>query len=504
MKQKNYLITTCLVIAVLFAVYSIHIDYPLPFHSEEQDHLILAKEIALGNKINAGSNWEIGFTVLLAVINSLLLNNLNQIYIFVPIIFGLILAFSSFLLGRYLFKSSLAGLFFGLFSLMIPSNPAVMGLWFVVPNALALALTPFLIYLFLKGTINKKWAFLFIIFFAFTTIIHPAFTMLLIPLITLYLLFNPKLFERNQMKIAIAIIILIILFPFFASRIGLQEITLTHETFTFISKNITKVLVWESITQYNPKFYLTEFIGLYTIILAGIGTGLIILMRLLIEIKRRQKQKSILEKDFTVSRHQIIIPIAVIVLGFLYFHFHLKDYTFIAPYERMYLILMLFLLLSAASGVFLIWKLLSKKIQFDSMKFLSIAFIAITVFFLLTIPFTQKNELYKNIEVTGVSTIKWIEDFTPKKSSFIALPKNSLTIRFFTERKIFASPPTRAGIPDDFELEKFFIENCTKRNEVLEQTKAEYILGEKEISCSSFEKIYDKKEYKIYKVINVK
>ena len=88
---------------------------------------------------------------------------------------------------------------------------------------------------------------------------------------------------------------------------------------------------------------------------------------------------------------------------------------------------MLFLLLSAASGVFLIWKLLSKKIQFDSMKFLSIAFIAITVFFLLTIPFTQKNELYKNIEVTGVSTIKWIEDFTPKKSSFIALPKNSLT-----------------------------------------------------------------------------
>jgi MFS family permease len=483
-------------------IYSIHINYFLPFHSEEYDHLILARETIKQEKIKAGSNWEIGFSVFLAVMNSVLLNNLHEFLVFVPLLFGLIISLSSFLLGRYLFRSTLAGLFFGLFSLMTPSSPEIMGLWFSTPNAMALALTPLLLFLFLKGTRDKKTAFLFIILFAFTTIVHPAFTLLLIPALALYLLINPRLFKKNQFKIALALIALLFLFPFFSSRIGLEEISLSHATLSSISKNITKVLVWESITQYNPQFKLIDFLGLYSLILAGFGIGLILCLRLLIEAKRRKGKISVMEEDFTVSRHQIIIPILILILGFLYIHFNLRQYTFIAPYERMYLALMFFLLLSAASGLFISWRIITNRTSRQNSKFISVAFVAVVLFFILFLPFSKQTELYRNIETDGMHSLEWIKNFTPKNSSFIALPKNSLVIRALTERKIFASPPTRAGIPDDYRMEKFFIQNCKQKTETIHKTQAEFIFSEKELSCNSFNKVYDKKQYKIYKVLD--
>ncbi|MBU2475928.1 glycosyltransferase family 39 protein [Candidatus Micrarchaeota archaeon] len=498
--NQNSLIILAIFIACVFSVYSLHINYPLPYHSEEFDHEIMAKETAKTGKITAGTNWEIGFSVFFGIINSLLFNNLIDFLVFIPILFALMISFSSFLLGRHLFKNNLAGMLFALFALMIPSNPGIMGLMFAVPNSMALALTPMLLFLFLKGTTHKKSALLFIILFAFTTIVHPAFTLILIPIIGFYLLINPKLFERNQFKIAVGIIALILLLPFFASRIGLEQVNLTHNTLTSISKNLSKVLVWESITQSNPKFYLTDFLGHYILFLAGIGFGLMLMLRLLIEVKRRKGKTSEMEKDFIVSKHQIILPIALIILGFLYMHFNLKNYTFIVPYERMYLELMLFFLLNAASGVFLLWKILSKKTSQEMLKPLSIGFIVLILFLLLTVPFSQQKELYKNIEVTGIPAVSWIQENTKKDSSFIALPKHSLAIKAFTERKIFASPSTRAGIPDDYGMESFFMKNCPEKKETIEKTKAEYIFSEKEISCDSFEKIYDKKEYKIYLV----
>lgn len=498
--NQNSLIIFCLIITVLFTVNSLHADYPLPFHSEEYDHLILAKE-STQEKIELGLNWEINFSVMLAVINALMLNNLNKFLILIPLISGLILALSSFILGRFLFKSSLAGILFGVFALMIPSSPSIMGLMFATPNSLALSLIPLLLYLFLKGTAHKKTAFLFMILFALTTIIHPAFTLILIPLIAVYLILNPKLFKKNQLKIAIAVILLLILMPFFASRIG-TEVSLTHQSLTEITKNAEKVLIWKSITQYSPKFFLADFIGYYLTALAGIGTGLIILMRLLIEFKRKKSMHSLMEKEFIVSKHQIILPIAVIILSFLYLHFNLNDYTFLVPYERMFLVLMLFLLLNAAAGTYLIWKILANKISRQTLKPFSIVFIVLILFFLLTVPFSHKTELYKNIESTGVSSLDWIKENTEKDSSFIAVPKNSLTIKFFTERNIFASPPTRAGLADPFKLEVFSIQNCDKKNEIIKETKAGYIFEDKEIECNSFNKIYDKKDYKIYKVIN--
>ncbi len=500
--NQNLLIILCLIITVLFTVNSIHSDYPLPFHSEEYDHLILAKESTQG-KIELGLNWEISFSVMLAVINALMLNNLNKFLIFIPIISGLILALSSFILGRFLFKNNLAGLLFSLFALMIPSNPSLMGLMFATPNSMALSLIPLLLFLFLKGTTHKKTAFVFMILFALTTIIHPAFTLILIPLIVIYLVLNPKLFQKNQLKIAITIVLLIILMPVFASRIG-TEVSLTHQSLTEITKNAGKVLIWESITQYAPKFFLKDFIGYYLIGLAGIGTGLIILLRLLIEFKRKKGMHSLMENEFTVSKHQIILPIAVIALSFLYLYFNLNDYTFIVPYERMFLVLMLFMLFNAAAGTYLIWRILINKISEQTLKPFTVVFVVLILFFLLTVPFSQKTQLYKNIETSGISSLDWIEKNTEKNSSFIAVPKNSLVIKFFTERKIFASPPTRAGLADSFKLEVFAIQNCDKKNEIIKKTKADYIFEDKEFECKSFNKIYDKKDYKIYKVIKTK
>jgi len=268
-----------------------------------------------------------------------------------------------------------------------------------------------------------------------------------------------------------------------------------------ISKNLNTVLIWQSITHYAPKFFLADFLGYYLLVFAGLGFGAIISMRLLIEFKRRTNLQSVLEKDFTVSRHQIIIPISVIIFGFLYIFFHLKNYTFIAPYERTFLVLMLVLVFSAASGAFLLLKTLQKKMNSDLIKPFSVGLILLIVFLLITVPFSQKNELYRNLETSGISSLEWIKEFTPKKSSFIAVPENSLVIRTLTERKIFGSPPTRAGIPDDFKLESFFIQSCENKNKTINNTQADFLFTEKEVSCTSFDKIYDKKEYKIYKVL---
>ncbi len=497
MQPKELMLTACIFIAVIFAVYSIHIPFYLPFHSEEYDHLKLAK-LTEQNKIPTGMNWEAGFSVFLAVTDSLLLGKLALFLAFIPIIFGIIISFSSFLLGRLLFRNSLAGLFFALFSLMVSSSPEIMGLWFATPNAMALSLIPFLLYFFIKGTTNKKIAFIFIILFAFTSVIHPAFTLLLIPLIAVYLFINPKLFERNQFKIAVGLTALLLLIPFFASRIGLTESSLDFSSFSAATKNAFGLLVWQSITQYSPKFFVPEYTGYYLLALAGIGAGLIIMQRLLIEFKRRKKTFSVMEKEFIVSKHQIILPLMLIILGFLFVHFNLKNYTFIAPYERMFLAFLLILALNAAAGTFILWKTINQKLPMHS-KPLSTAFIALVLLLLVSVPFMHENELYKNIELNGMPAINWINEFLPE-TGIIAIPKHSSIIQAFTKNTVFASPPTRAGIPDDFQLEGFFFYSCEKKTEIISQTKAQYVFGSTEFSCESTDKIYDKKGFMTFKV----
>ena len=54
--NQNSLIILAIFIACVFSVYSLHINYPLPYHSEEFDHEIMAKETAKTGKITAGTN----------------------------------------------------------------------------------------------------------------------------------------------------------------------------------------------------------------------------------------------------------------------------------------------------------------------------------------------------------------------------------------------------------------------------------------------------------------
>jgi hypothetical protein len=500
---KFLVILTFLFTISIYTIYTIHEDYPLPYHSDEWDHLAIAKEIAIKEKLiyydpsisseeNFRKNWEIAYHVFLGVL--LKVTNLNAIKfaIFFPTIIAFFMAFNTFILVRFLTKSELAGLLAGIFVLTIKSNVTLLGPWFLVPLAFGLAQIPLILLLFLKSMnmnrIVNLWDVPLFLVFANVTLAHPPSTVILLPVFSLYLVFHPKTLWKNKFKVLLAagfLILLLVMFLPFGQIMNFERMV---NLFTFEASN-------EDPSGYLMIFYYPRYLGNVTITLALIGVFSAFLLR---------KRKEIW-----------ILPLALLSLLPLVMQFYYTGEIFLCPYRRLFMYNLLFLLMLAGIGLFAlyeIWQNLSRKFIKDTI----LRWIMIGTFFFVAIlildsqiesTFEFKNKLYKNIRVKDVSAIEWLKFNTPKDAKILALPHVSKAITPIAERRVVAAIKTRLGASDEINRKAvtfFNVRSCEEKKKILSATelKANYIFFKGRINCDDFlQEVHFREGNYIYKVM---
>ena len=421
--QLKFLAVLGIFFGVFFGWMAIHQNYFLPIHSEEWDHLLLAKQ--LPERIPIGVNWEIGFQILIKFLHEFSGLSYELIALILPIFVMLLASLGTFVLVRFLSKKILPALFSALLVLSLKSSITLLGLWFFVPMALGIALLPSMIYFLIKAFNSLKHALVFLLLFVQATIFHPAYTIILIPSMIVYSMLNPQVFFKNQAKIAVALILMVFLLPFFAFQLGFVsgEIDLSFDGIKTLSQGLMNRLSWEKIFEFEAKFSFLEFLGIIPFILAVIGLSSIIVLKILSMLKPSHS----LVEEFFKNRHLFFLPAMALTLLALYAQFHLTGRVLFAPYERQFMAASFILLMLAGIALYYLVELMKKiflNLGIFSAKFFRLAFLGmLSVFFisLLTISnFEFAGEFYQNASASDLSAVEWIESFNAEKNYVIA------------------------------------------------------------------------------------
>ncbi|MDO8537275.1 MAG: hypothetical protein Q7S21_00155 [archaeon] len=500
--QIKLLLVIGLFFASMYGWLALHQNYSLPFHSEEWDHLLLAKQLP-ETRIPIGVNWEIGFQILIQELQSFTGLSYESIGFFMPVFVMFLASLGTFVLVRFLTKKILPALFSAILVLGLKSSITLLGFWFFVPMALAIAIMPLMIYFLIKAFNSIKFAAIFALLFIQATIFHPAFTIILIPAMILYSILNPQVFIKNQVKVAIGIILMLILLPFFAFQLGFVsgQLDLSFEGIKTISSGIINRLSWEKILEFEAKFSLQEFLGTIPFILAMLGFASIIVLKILSIFK----PKHFFVESFFKNKHLFFISSIIFVLMALYSQFHLTNHIFFAPYERQFMALSFLLLLSAGIGLYYIIELFKNVLSnsaFFSENFFRLSVLGIIAVFFISLlsisTLEPKNSLYENVSESDLLTVQWVKEFNSEKNYVIALPWQSRIIKFFTEKKVYATSNARASEGVKENLLNFFLLSCEQKIVFNEKEKADLLVSKTEQSCDEWNKIYDKKDLSGY------
>lgn len=501
-KQIKLLLVIGLFFASSFGWLAIHQNYFLPFHSEEWDHLLLAKELP-NSRIQIGVNWEIGFQILIRELKEFTGLNYESIALFMPIFVMLLASLGAFVLVRLLTKKILPSLFSALLILGLKSNITLLGFWFFVPMALAIAIMPLMIYFLIKAFNSLKHAVIFALLFLQATIFHPAFTIILIPSLVIYSILNPNVFLKNQVKVAVGIILMIILLPFFAFQLGFVSgnLDLSFNGIKTISSGIINRLTWEKIFEFEAKFSFAQFLGIIPFILGMLGFASIIVLKIFSIIKPQNK----LVQEFFKNKHLFFIPAMLAVLLALFAQFQLTNKIFFAPYERQFMAASFLMLLLAGIALYyaieLVKNVLSSSVFFSANFFKITILGIIAVFFLSLLSISSlesKDSLYKNVSQTDIAGIQWIKEFNSEKNFVLALPWQSRIIKFISGKKIYATSNARAAEGVKENSLDFFIQSCEEKQSFIEQQKFDLLVSSIEQTCDNWNKIYDKKNFGAY------
>ncbi|MEW6295007.1 MAG: hypothetical protein AB1467_01785 [Candidatus Diapherotrites archaeon] len=508
--HKKALSVICIALLSFLLFFSPHFFYPLPFHSEEYDHVRLARSLEGkdSTKIQLGNNWEIGFSVFLRSLDELSGRRLLGESIFLPAVIAFLLGLSAFIFMRFLFNSELIAFLSAVIVLALKSDVTLMGLNFMAPTALGLMLTAVLLYFFVRSTESRKFFFLLLPLFAFTALVHPAFITLFIVSAVLYFIFDPKYFKRNQLKIMIALLIIFLIIPFFSSRLGEQywvkPLDYSIDSIKAFYFNALNALTFESIYWFKPSLNFIDFLGLPLLALGALGLSAVIISFAARFLGRKQ---ALLE----FRREQLILVLYAFVCLAFYSYYQLKGKIFLAPYERMFLIASLLLLFFSATGICLVFSALKKLVYYIDINFfarrvfflfISLVVLAVILSALLSSSEHLQESLYQNIKLDGISGIEWLKNNSSPNDSIVASPWNSLPINFFAERNIFSTPQTRAGQGSAYGIKEFFEAECEDKAVQMKQEFNSRIVfvdkAEKGLNCTPFEKMYEEDNYSIY------
>ena len=473
-------------------VYSIHLDFPFPFHTDEWQHL--AQSVDIIDKGYGGINpyfkeqperkdLELGFHLFLS--EFFLVTGMDPIlhYKWLPALFAAIAAFILFVFINKI-SNFITAIFAVIFFASLRSNTNILGLWFFVPLTLAIPLAYLIFSTFSEFLEKNNIKFLFVsAFILFAMLfIHGISAIFVISVLLLYLIVYS--FSKPE-KIRI-------IFKNFKKHLlplSLLTIVLLFTAITFLWKGsfsatlelLESVFIFRSGWTYYEKAYsLAVFYGPLASFLALFSLFSVI-------------------KD---SRQRIFLLWAGLTLIIVFF-FNFYKVSFILPYQRAVYYAFLGLASLSAFGLSSILDFLKKSLKSNIVFLIVSILLASFVFYNSFSPYYELEkdvQLYHNIEKVDYEAIKWFESNIGSYNVVLALPHISSTIYPISKNYVIAITPLHLIGGPAKEAYAFFKEDCDYKNNFLNTHRPDYILSQHKIYCGNLEEIYANQDY-IYKVL---
>lgn len=489
----------------IYASFGIHIDYLLPFHADEWDHLAIANEIARTNSLISynpfiGSGWdpqwERNYHLLLAILLNTTgfdqtdLGSINLALI-LPTFMTFLMMLFSFVLVMHLTENKIAALIASITVLFTSSNVTLLGYWFLVPMAYGLAFLPITLLLFVKSFESIRYSILLFLVFAQTALVHPASATIFLPAFLLYAAINPKLLWKNKGKIGILLLELAVIALVLA---GFSIYQYEFSSYTDLFDKILQVLTFPStLYEVNAFFFFPRFLTYPIFALSILGAFY------LVGFKKREAW---------------ILPLMALTLTPIVYLFFVQGTSFLAEYRRIFMIVATVLVIMSGIGIFAVLEFFNNLVRKYSKNFTffgkitpnriyqitALLIVSYLLFFhLASVPVRYYPSLYKVIDEYQVPALVWLKHNSNQEEAVIAQPWISRAIGVISGNRIYYVTTARLSGTRDFrEADNFWPASCEEKLHLLHGAKI--VLSTTGIQCDFLHEVYEKDEVYIYRV----
>jgi hypothetical protein len=499
-----------LVIAILaftaILIYSPHFEYKYPFHIDELHHSEMADRIVydpvhtLSNELKAG-NFEIGYHVFLAGLfaceRSVGIDPILA-YKFLPAAFAVLASLILFFMMLRLTKNYWIGIFSMLFFATLKTNVNLLGLWFAVPLTFCIPLIFLFFYLFIVGWNEKPvlliWAALVFVFIAIS---HAPSATFMVPVLVIYMIINHKSANagaksKRWLHIAFFIVpVLACLAIYFGavskgSFIESMKFILDKLVFRYgftpaeaVLLPLIKIPFLKKVIMIHP-YFIPYLYGIGAFVFAAIGA--------LVSFKNKKLH---------------IFTIWALITSFFLALFVNFNFTIFAPYQRMvYYTLLGLVPLSAIGLINAVDWISRKKIKMGNV--LIVIIVALTFYLSFCNYYVQPKgfEIYNTITDNDYAALKFMNNYANNKIVFAPLRFGD-AIYPLSKNNAVVSPFFIGNDDTRWDMDEFMSsENCSRKQEIVNAYKPDYIISENAINCSEIglELIYNEGDY-IYKVV---
>lgn len=474
---------TALLMALLFALSVFTVMYPrinylLPIHFDEFDHLALLRETLNEGQIIhydpytpnkfVSHNIEAGYELFLAPL-ALIEIKPELLPVIVSIFISFTLLLSVFVLARHIAKSELAGLLSAIFVSFMPNSISLLGNWFMVPVPYGMILIAILFYSFIKGLESKKFAFLFPFFALQTVLVHPPSMTVVVPAFAAYFLLTPGEIKKHFLEIIALIAGLIAITVFF---LGIKAKSFAIETFVQVALN---EIIFKR-QSFDAAVNLWNFLNPIMVVFCLIGM-LYLLKPIAITLWNFLQGKKIESLEHSSK----ILVIAIVLMYGLKLYADLTGTVYLTIYPRLVMDLVFLMLIVAGIGAYAVFKAINWIIAGFEKFPAKIAMASIAVFFLIFsifafnyISFTGANSLNRTANENDLSAISWLKQNTPSSSIIIGEPGKLKAVNFFSNLKVVGTSPTRVGNLFSKKIIEFLYASCDEKNEIVSKNGFHY------------------------------
>lgn len=500
---KKVLVLLLLAYAAYHTTYVIHEKYPLPYHSDEWDHLTLSLHLAKEGSIDSiraynsftdtpyRVNREPGYHLLIGVLYIMAGLSAIKFAVLVPTVVAFILAVGTLAFVRHVTRSWLAGLIAAVFSLTLKSNVTVLGMWFMVPMAAGIALAPLILYLIGRAFNHKKQLNSFdlalILVVATTLLIHPPSATVYIPITIVYLAYNWQLALEKKRKLIVL------------GAAGLLA-TAAFMVVTGVSLNalasplsLVKRFLYFGAEDYEIKILYSypTYLGKTIILLAAAG---------------------VYHTIHSDEKKERIIPLTVLALLLLVAQYYNTGHVLFSTYRRVFMFTGEMVLILAAVGLYYIYESGASLVRKATGDWIFTGIARITLLLLIFVVldmqvdsmFKYRQRLYHVIEESDVEPIIWLSENTPDGSVIVATSQASKAITPLSgrhvvgiERTMMRSTPERRG-----DTNAFFNTNCGGKKTRIDKYGIDYAYTRHTLKCPFLSLVHTQNGVKIYEVVD--
>lgn len=508
-KYINYSILILLLIFTFFRTYSLHLNHRFPYHHDEWQHLALSiQAIEEGynkqhnpylNEPNNNADLEPGFHLYLS--SFFLITNLDPIltYQYFAAVFAVISGFVIFLCCYRLSKKFFVGILSLIVFISLPTNVNILGKDFFIPLTMAIPFI-FLYILFflesLKEKDTKKFVFsLFILILLF--FVHPpSFVILLFPSI-IEVLFNLKNVKKIYSTIPKYTLFLVFLL-FLVSTFLLSWKGTISATKNYVLDLLFFEQGWGKL---EAPYIFPLWYGRINTLFAVLGFA----VTLLISLKMIKGKKNNL---------LFFVVLSFFSLGLTAF-FNVFGFSILVPYQRALHYAMFGLLPLTAYGVYITISYVTKILNLKNHRVIT-SLLFLLFFFIVMNSQNEKKLMYEIMTTDDFTyyeenviteydyeTLLWIKD-NLGEDNILVTPyfMTSATYPISKNQVISIIPAQLEGGLREENL-NFFNYDCDKQKEIIDKSKAEYIISRIKLSCDYLEEVYSNNLW-IYQIKSTK